>query len=128
MNKKIVISSVLALLGPVLAFAQTSSAIPQNGITLMSVIDTVIWYLNEALLLLIALAVVSFVYNVIKYFIRADADRTEAGKYVMYSLIGFFVILSVWGLVNILQNTFGLKDSSISNAPTWDSINTIFPK
>jgi len=55
-----------------------------------------------------------FVWNVYKYFIAGSDNaesKKEAGLYVMWSLAGFFVILSFWGLVAILTNTFKLENS-----------------
>lgn len=96
------------------------------GKDLGDIIAIIISYLNQILFLMIGLAVVFFVYNIIKYYIMADADKTLAGKYVMFSLIGFFVILSLWGLVNILQNTFGLKNETNQPA-SWTSFKGLFP-
>jgi hypothetical protein len=104
-----------------------SASCSSNSLTLCTVINRVIGYLNQALFLLIGLAIVVFVWNVFKYFIKADADRTEAGKYVLYSVVGFFVILSVWGLVNILQNTFGLGNSGFAHS-SWTDVSNIFPR
>ena len=129
MNKKIFsIGSILAITSPFIAFAQTAaqtttSQCASGSATLCTLISKIIGYLNQFLFLLIALAVVTFAYYVFKYFIKPNENRDEAAKYVMYSIIGFFVILSVWGLVNILQNTFGL-----SNTPTsMNQISNIFP-
>jgi hypothetical protein len=69
-------------------------------------------------------AVVAFVFYVIKYFITANDKRSEAGQYIMYSMIGFFVILSMWGIVNILVNTFELDSNSPSS---WSDIKQLFP-
>jgi len=108
---------------PLITNAQVSGCAQKN---LACIISIIIGYFNHILFLLIGLAVVLFVWNVIKYYIRADADRAEAGKYVMYSLIGFFVMLSLWGLVNILQNTFGLRNESNQPA-SWTSFKGLFP-
>lgn len=110
--------SSLLLLTPALAFAQVKD--------LHYVITIIIGYLNEVLVLMIGVAVVMFVYYIIKYFIKADAERKEAGPYVMWSLIGFFVVLSLWGLVNILQNTFNLKNENNQPA-SWTSFKGLFP-
>ena len=67
--------------------------------------------------------VLAFVWFVVKYFILPNENRSEAGMYVMYSVIGFFVVLSVWGLVNIVSNTFGLEGT----APSWSTIQSLFP-
>src|SRR3989338_8395997 len=93
---------------------------------LACVINTIIKYLNQVLVLMIGLAVVIFVWYIIQYFIKPNEDRKNAGMYVMYSLIGFFVILSFWGLVNILQNTFGLKNENNQPA-SWTSFRGLFP-
>lgn len=89
-------------------------------------IDLIVGYMNEILFLLLGVAIVIFVWYVIQYFIKPNEDRKGAGMYVMYSLIGFFVILSFWGLVNILQNTFGLQNST-NRQSSWSSFTNIFP-
>ncbi len=83
-------------------------------------------YFNMALLLLMGFAVLAFVYYIIKYFIQVEkANRVEAGEYLMWSIIGFFIILSLWGLVNILISTFDLGTGSPA---TWTGINNLFPR
>lgn len=63
-----------------------------------------------------ALATVFFVYNVVQYFvIKTDADRKEAGNYLMYSIIGFAVVLSFWGMVNVVIQTFSLDNNTKPN-------------
>lgn len=113
---------------PAIVSAQATSAIKceGNGQTLCTLINTIIGYANQALTLMMGVAIIMFVYYVIHYYIKADSDRTEGNKYVMYSLIGFFVILSFWGLVNILQNTFGLQNNTHQRGG-WDSFMQIFP-
>ena len=66
--------------------------------------------------LLVALAVIFIVYNVVWYMIRPDGSdsRREAGTSILWGLIGLFVIVSIWGIVNILTNTF----STDSNVPS----------
>ena len=77
--------------------------------SLCSLVTLAIEYFNEFIYLIIALAVLTFIWNVYRYFIVSDPEnKTEASKYVMYSVIGLFVILSFWGLVNIVSNTLNL--------------------
>jgi hypothetical protein len=98
---------VLAALSPLSVFAA--------GKTLRDIIQMIIGYFSVFMVLIIGLAVLTFVWNIYKYFFRPEQDRKEAGMYVLFSTIGFFVILSFWGLVNILTNTLNLDNS----APTW---------
>ena len=103
-----------------------SSQCGSNNNTLCTLIQRTIGYLNQILVLLIGLAVVVFVYYVFKYFIQPNENRKEAGSYVLYSVIGFFVILSLWGLVNIVQNTFGVGNQGFGTR-SWNDISNIFP-
>ena len=85
-------------------------------------IGTVVIYL------LTALAVIYIVWNVVQALIKGKegGDRKEALMHVMWGLIGLFIILSLWGLVNILLNTFG-TDTTInmkSKLPQTDFVNS----
>jgi len=82
--------------------------------TLKCLVAKVIAYFQIAIVLIIALAVVVFVWNVYKYFFT-EQDKTEAGKYVMYSILGFFIILSFWGFVAIISNTLDIPNAQ----PGW---------
>src|SRR5690242_10372750 len=113
MKKTLPILSVLAIALPSVALAATSK-------NLSDLIIQITGYLNVALVLLMGVAMVFFVWYVIKYYVRPNADRKEGGLYIMYSLIGFFVILSFWGLVNVLQNTFGLQNA-VNRPTSWAS-------
>lgn len=97
-----------------------------TNVDLSGVIMKIVGILNTVLILFMAVAVVMFVFYVIKYYMRPDSDRKEAGSYVMWSVIGFFIIFSFWGIVNILQNTFGLGNSNTNT--TWSSVTNIFPR
>lgn len=88
--------------------------------TLKDIAKLITEYLNIGLMLIISLAVVVFVWNVFKYFFT-EADRKEAGMYVLYSVIGFFIIFSFWGLVAIVRNSLQLEDQappSFTGLPT----------
>jgi len=65
-----------------------------------------------------------FVYYVVQYFMRPTDKRAEGAQYVMWSLVGFFVIFSFWGLVNVLINTFSFGQNSPG---TWGNFTSIFP-
>lgn len=101
-----------------------SSSASSGKMDLASLITKITSYMNMILGLLMGFAILAFVYFVIKYFILPNEDRKQAGSYVMYSVIGFFIILSFWGLVNIVQNTFGLQNESHDS---WSSIQNLFP-
>lgn len=113
-----IIFSLLAFV-PSLTFAATN-------MKLSDLVGKIAQYFNQALYLLMGFAVVAFVYYVIKYFIQPEkVNKAEAAQYVLWSIVGFFIILSLWGLVNILISTFDLGTGSPS---TWTGLNNLFPK
>lgn len=64
---------------------------------------------NALIPLLLAVAFITFIYGVFKYFIAGSTSREERQQgrtMVMYSLIGFFILLSAWGIINLLVYQF----------------------
>lgn len=71
--------------------------------------------------LLITLATVYFLWGVLGYIMAAGDEKkiTEARHFIAYGLIGLFVIVSVWGLVSVITNTFiGSDNSGMPSGPT----------
>ncbi len=80
--------------------------------------------LNSLVPLAFAIAVVLFVYGVLKYIAKADDEeaRKKGRDFMIWSLVAIFVMVSIWGFVKLLQNTFKLDNSSpivIPDAPTY---------
>ncbi len=63
--------------------------------------------------LLITLSIVLFIIGVIKYIANADeaSQREEGRNYMVYGIVALFVMVSIWGLVGIIQGTFGVGTS-----------------
>lgn len=117
-KKLIVLSGFVLSLSPVAALAATFGGTCNSGtITdLGSVLCKIGQLLNAVVPVLIALAVVWFVWGVISYMIGNDEEAKKRGRdRVIYGIIGFAVIVALWGLVNILTNTFGLTGSNNTN-------------
>jgi len=76
-----------------------------------SLLVQVIGFINVILVpLVMALAFLMFLWGVFKYFIAGGASeeaRTEGQKFVMWSVIAFAIIFSIWGIVGLLVNSFG---------------------
>lgn len=67
---------------------------------------------------LIALALITFLWGVYNYFIlgaASDDKRAEGRQFVLWGLIGFVVIISVWGLVFVVGSTLGFFPESPMN-------------
>ncbi len=79
--------------------------------TLNDIEDAVLKLLNSVVPLLIAAAVVFFLWNVLKYINSGDnaEERTQARALMVYGIIAIFVMVSLWGFVNVLDDAFDLK-------------------
>ena len=64
--------------------------------------------LNGLLPILIALAVAIFLWGVLKYIRASDNpdQRTEGRELMIYGIIAIFVMVSLWGLVSVIVDTF----------------------
>lgn len=74
----------------------------QQIITLINVV---------AIPVLFAVAFIVFLYGIFKAYIysRGDAAEVSEGhRLILWGLIGFAVMISLWGIVNVLVNTLGL--------------------
>lgn len=78
---------------------------------------------NVIVPVIFAIAFLAFLWGAFQTFIIGanDADTKDKGKNLMlWGLIGFFVMVSIWGLVNILTGTvsFGSNTGPTGGVPT----------
>lgn len=73
-------------------------------------------YINLAFILLIAVAILALAYGIFKFIVNAsnEAERTKGRTYILWAVIGIFIMISVWGLINIISATVDLDDSNAS--------------
>lgn len=77
--------------------------------------------LNSIVPVLLALGVLYFVFGVVQYVIGDEGEAKKKGRdRIISGIIGLAVIVSMWGLVNIVTNTFGFK-GNMPNIPTSQS-------
>ena len=69
--------------------------------------------LNWATSFLLAVAVVYFLYGVIKFVTAGEEaeERQKGAGMMLYGIIAIAVMASVWALVNIFTNTLGVGNS-----------------
>lgn len=81
--------------------------------------------LNPLVVLLVGVAILVLTWGIVKY-IGSGADaakRKEGGELVAYGIFGIFIMLSIWGLVGLLTNTF-FGDSGPAKNPPIPTITT----
>jgi len=116
--QKLLAGAVLAavLLLPVVSYAEPCTApgippdcTPAAATDFKSLVNKIIENINYLMVLVVGLAVFVFIWGIFKYFVAGANEKKveEARNVLIYGLLGIFIMLSVWGLVNILINTFG---------------------
>lgn len=107
---------------PLVAAAQTGV----NVSYLQNYSNSITGVINYVLVpVLMAIAFIVFLWGVYKYFILGAADeksRTDGRQFTLWGVIGFVVILSLWGIVNIFMSTLGL---SVGTAPAYPTIGNV---
>ncbi len=87
--------------------------------TLYSVILNIRTILNYTIPVIITLALIYFLWGVGRFILSAgdEQKRGEARNIMVWGIIALFVMVSVWGLVNVLVSTFGLRFSNLIVPP-----------
>jgi hypothetical protein len=84
--------------------------------------NTILYLINNiAVPVIFALAFIVFLWGVFKAYIwsAGDSDAVSEGhRLILWGIIGFVVMISLWGLVNIVSNTFGLGGEAPPPYPT----------
>ena len=113
--KKFAIASLSFLL-PAFAFAQSTKSIDSAQALSSWIVD----FINNILVpLIFALSFVVFIFGIFRYFIAgaANEEKRKSGRDIMiYGIIGFAVMITVWGLVHLLTGTIPLNNQLPSTA------------
>ncbi len=107
--KKALAFSLVTFALPMLAAAQVLTDAADVGSLIINIINNII------VPVLFALAFIVFLWGAfLTFIVGANSDDTkEKGKNLMlWGLIGFFVMVSIWGLVNILTGTIQFSDNT----------------
>lgn len=104
---KKVLATVTLFIFPLVASAQSLSNIP----ILIQFIGDV---LNRIIPVVIALTVVIFFWGLFKY-VKDAGKGHKVGRNIMISgLLALFVMVSVWGIIRLMQNTLGVSVAPVA--------------
>ncbi|HPS21297.1 MAG TPA: pilin [Candidatus Paceibacterota bacterium] len=101
-------------------------ALPNNPV-LKDLINYATCLLSKSIVpLIFGAAMVLFIWGVVQYVIGTDDEtKKKKGKtFMIWGLVSLAVMTSVWGLVRILGNTFGVNTTVIPQLNTQKSANT----
>jgi len=111
-------STVIAVLAfPLVSFAATVSNLSDVGTFIINTINNII------VPVVFAVAFIVFLWGAFQTFIlgaNSEEVKSKGKNLMLWGLIGFFVMVSVWGLVNLLTGTisFGSNTGPTGGTPT----------
>lgn len=103
---------------PLVSFAQSSTsiilcALPANP-KFGDLLDFFTCNISKSIVpLIFVLATAAFVWGVVQYVIlgaEEEAVRAKGKQFMIWGIIALAVMVSVWGLVNVLTTTFGITN------------------
>ena len=79
-------------------------------------VNTITFLNDKVVPLLLAIAFLAFLWNAFQYFIiqgGSEEGQTKAKSLAFWSIAAFVIILSLWGIVNMLVGDLGLQKGVI---------------
>lgn len=115
-NLAIIGASVVSLSLPLLTYAAGVGSVAQcaggGAAGIEKIICTIYKIIEIVIPVLILGAVAYFIWGIVQFITAKDAEeKGEARGSMVHGIIGFAVILGLWGLVGVLLNTFGLSNA-----------------
>jgi cytochrome bd-type quinol oxidase subunit 2 len=111
LKTKVYTATILFLL-PLVSSAQFNGS---NDLTRFG--DRIIDFINDVLVpFVFAVALLFFIYGVFLYFIKGaheDDERKTGKSYILWAIIAFVLMVSVWGIVNVIANGLGFNDDTL---------------
>jgi hypothetical protein len=119
---------ILAKVLPFLLFAVVLLPVPALAVADLSTgsigafVTNIISFINRILVpLVFAIAFLVFIWGMFQTFILggADEEKQKSGKSLMlYAIVGFVLMVSIWGIVNLVSSGFGLVDAGPTVIPS----------
>lgn len=68
------------------------------------------YIINPFIGFLFVLATVLFLYGLVRYYIAGSPEDRQVGqRHMMWGLMGMFIMISVFGIMKLIINTFGIN-------------------
>lgn len=118
---------VLSLMvAPFMASAADPLGTEVGGNTIFNLLGIIAAIMNVVIPILITLAVLYTIWGVIKYATAKESeDQAEGRRVIISGIIGLFIIVSIWGLVAVLNSTFGINQGGQNLDTTGCTAGTI---
>ncbi|MDZ7726005.1 MAG: hypothetical protein U5L75_00270 [Candidatus Campbellbacteria bacterium] len=108
----------LKLIAPVLLVAP-SVAHAQELVWFDTLVGSIQDIVNALVPLLVGVALVAFLYGLVKYIFAAGNEESQAdGRRIMIAgIVGLFAAVAVWGIIEVLSGAFGINTGGSVTPP-----------
>ncbi|MDO8482128.1 MAG: hypothetical protein Q7S75_03540 [bacterium] len=81
--------------------------------------------INPAILLVFSAGFFLFLWGLVVFLFKLDAggDHADGKKHMLWGIVGMFIMVSVYGILAILDNTFNLRSTN----PDMNRIQNVVP-
>ncbi len=113
MKKSVLASLGTALMAPAVALAQwtVTSGTPNTGYVDTWLTKAIGW-LSQSITIIMVLMTVWFLISVLRYVMEKDPGKLkDKRKTMMSGLLGLFIAVSVWGIIQIAGTIFGTRNA-----------------
>lgn len=79
--------------------------------------------INPAAMVVFAAGFLLFLWGLVKFLwnLEEGSENDEGKQHMLWGVFGMFVMVSIWGILGLLTNTFGLGDpANLKNGPAVD--------
>lgn len=110
---KAFLTSGAILLAPALVLAQVDTEGKLDSS--LSLIENIV---GRLIPLLVAIALIWFIWGLIKFLLSGEEDKRTQGKSMMlWGIIALFVIVSIWGIVQYIASLVGVSTGNQTITP-----------
>ena len=94
---------------------------------LFTVIDLGVDFFAQLIPIFISAAILVFFWGIVKFIANAGDEKAieDGKKFMIWGLVGLFVIISMWGIIGFLQETLAI--GNIGSVGSGPSIPTSIP-
>jgi hypothetical protein len=115
---KVAMATLMALSAPFVVFAQQPQA---DFGAVGKTASAFLGFLNGYVVpLLLAVAFLVFIWGMFKFFVQGGASeesRGEGKKLALWAVLGFVLIVSLWGIANVVADGFGFRSPALQTVP-----------
>lgn len=107
----------------VIAVSTLALPLLANAVGLLDTLNLANRFLNGLVGVFITLAIVMFFWGLIQYLVNVGEEKAKGLQTMFYGVLTIFVMVSIWGIVRLLQTTFSVT-STTPVIPQGIQINT----